>query len=64
MIHFLTITIVSSSLIFCEEAKVQEIKLSGLITDKKQEISGMEKAFFLQMDYNKTSVSLIQKFVF
>ena len=42
MIHFLIITIVSSSLIVCEEAKVQEIKLSGLITDKKQEISGMD----------------------
>jgi len=42
MIHFLIITIVSSSLILCEEAKVQEIKLSGLITDKKQEISGMD----------------------
>ena len=42
MIHFLIITIVSSSLILCKEAKVQEIKLSGLITDKKQEISGMD----------------------
>ena len=42
MIQFLIITIVSSSLILCEEAKVQEIKLSGLITDKKQEISGMD----------------------
>ena len=42
MVHFLIITIVSSSLILCEEAKVQEIKLSGLITDKKQEISGMD----------------------
>ena len=42
MIHFLIITIVFSSLIVCEEAKVQEIKLSGLITDKKQEISGMD----------------------
>ena len=42
MIHLLTIAIVSSSLILCEEAKVQEIKLSGLITDKKQEISGMD----------------------
>ena len=42
MIHFLIITIVASSLILCEEVKVQEIKLSGLITDKKQEISGMD----------------------
>ena len=42
MIHFLIITIVSSSIILCEEVKVQEIKLSGLITDKKQEISGMD----------------------
>ena len=42
MIYFLIITIVSSSLILCEEAKVQEIKLSGLITDKEQEISGMD----------------------
>ena len=42
MIQFLIITILSSSLILCEEAKVQEIKLSGLITDKKQEISGMD----------------------
>ena len=42
MIHFLIITIVSSSLILCEEAKVQEIKLSGLITDREQEISGMD----------------------
>ena len=42
MIHFLIITIVASSLIICEEVKVQEIKLSGLITDKKQEISGMD----------------------
>ena len=42
MIHFLVITIVASSLILCEEVKVQEIKLSGLITDKKQEISGMD----------------------
>ena len=42
MIHFLIVTIVSSSLIICEEEKVQEIKLSGLITDKKQEISGMD----------------------
>ena len=42
MIQFLIITIVSSSLILCKEAKVQEIKLSGLITDKKQEISGMD----------------------
>ena len=42
MIHFLIITIVSSSLILCKETKVQEIKLSGLITDKKQEISGMD----------------------
>ena len=42
MTHFLIISIISFSLIFCEEAKVQEIKLSGLITDKKQEISGMD----------------------
>ena len=42
MIHFLIITIVASSLILCEEVKVQEIKLSGIITDKKQEISGMD----------------------
>ena len=42
MIHFLIITIVASSIILCEEVKVQEIKLSGLITDKKQEISGMD----------------------
>ena len=42
MIHFLIITIVASSLILCEEVKVQEIKLSGLITDKEQEISGMD----------------------
>ena len=42
MIQFLIITIVSSSLILCEEAKVQEFNLSGLITDKKQEISGMD----------------------
>ena len=42
MIHFLIITIVALSLILCEEVKVQEIKLSGLITDKKQEISGMD----------------------
>ena len=42
MIRFLVITIFSYSLILCEEAKVQEIKLSGLITDKKQEISGMD----------------------
>ena len=42
MIHFLIITIVSSNLILCKETKVQEIKLSGLITDKKQEISGMD----------------------
>ena len=42
MIQFFIVTIVSSSLILCEEAKVQEIKLSGLITDKKQEISGMD----------------------
>jgi len=42
MIRFLVITIFSSSLILCEEAKIQEIKLSGLITDKKQEISGMD----------------------
>ena len=42
MIQFLIITIVSSSLILCKESKVQEIKLSGLITDKKQEISGMD----------------------
>ena len=42
MIHFLVITMVASSLILCEEVKVQEIKLSGLITDKKQEISGMD----------------------
>ena len=42
MIQLLIITIVSSSLTLCEEAKVQEIKLSGLITDKKQEISGMD----------------------
>jgi len=42
MIHFLIIAIVSSSLIFGKEAKVQEIKLLGLITDRKQEISGMD----------------------
>ena len=42
MIHFFIVTVVSSSLILCKEAKVQEIKLSGLITDKKQEISGMD----------------------
>ena len=42
MIHFLIITIVASSLVLCEEVKVQEIKLSGIITDKKQEISGMD----------------------
>ena len=42
MIHFLIISIVSSSLIFGKEAKVQEIKLLGLITDRKQEISGMD----------------------
>ena len=42
MIHFLIITIVAFSLILCEEVKVQEIKLSGLITDKRQEISGMD----------------------
>ena len=42
MIHFLIVTIIASSLILCEEVKVQEIKLSGLITDKKQEISGMD----------------------
>ena len=42
MIHFLAITIVAFSLILCEEVKVQEIKLSGLITDERQEISGMD----------------------
>ena len=42
MIHFFIITIVASSLILCGEVKVQEIKLSGLITDKEQEISGMD----------------------
>tara|TARA_S200000501_G_scaffold235968_1_gene221249 strand:- start:828 stop:1790 length:963 start_codon:yes stop_codon:yes gene_type:complete len=42
MIHFLIIAIVSFPLIFGKEIKVQEIQLSGLITDKKQEISGMD----------------------
>ena len=42
MIHFSVIAIVSISLIFGKEVKVQEIQLSGLITDKKQEISGMD----------------------
>ena len=42
MIHFLIIVIAFSPLIFGEEVKVQEIQLSGLITDKKQEISGMD----------------------
>ena len=42
MIHFLIISIVSFPLIFGKEIKVQEIQLSGLITDKKQEISGMD----------------------
>ena len=42
MIHFLIIVIASFPLIFGKEVKVQEIQLSGLITDKKQEISGMD----------------------
>ena len=42
MIHFLIIAIVSFPQIFGKEVKVQEIQLSGLITDKKQEISGMD----------------------
>ena len=42
MIHFSIIAIVSFSLIFGKEVKVQEIQLSGLITDAKQEISGMD----------------------
>jgi len=42
MIQYIIITIACLPMIFGQEVKVQEIKLSGLITDKKQEISGMD----------------------
>ena len=42
MIQYIIITIACLRMIFGQEVKVQEIKLSGLITDKKQEISGMD----------------------
>jgi len=42
MIHYIIITIACLPMIFGQEVKGKEIKLSGLITDKKQEISGMD----------------------
>ena len=42
MIHYLIITLIILSQIFGQETKVEEINLSGLVTDRNQEISGMD----------------------
>ena len=42
MMHYLTVAIILLSQLFGQETRVEEIKLSGLITDRDQEVSGMD----------------------
>ena len=42
MMHYLIVILILLSQLFGQETKVEEINLSGLITDRNQEISGMD----------------------
>ena len=42
MMHHLIVILILLSQLFGQETKVEEINLSGLITDRDQEISGMD----------------------
>ena len=42
MMHYLIVILILLSQLFGQETKVEEINLSGLITDRDQEISGMD----------------------
>ena len=42
MMHYLIVAIILLNQLFGQETKVEEINLSGLITDRDQEISGMD----------------------